>query len=55
MVLKYLNKASGKELMHLDCGHTKVVSFSYADCAGLHNDRRSTMGYCVFLRENLVS
>nr|GFC70558.1 ribonuclease H-like domain-containing protein [Tanacetum cinerariifolium] len=32
-----------------------LIAYSDADCAGCPTTRRSTFGYCVFLRNNLLS
>nr|GEU71540.1 copia protein [Tanacetum cinerariifolium] len=34
---------------------TQLVAYTDADCAGCSVTRRSTSGYCVFLRDNLLS
>lgn len=33
----------------------KLVSYTYVDCGGCPNTRRSTSGYCVFLYDNFIS
>jgi hypothetical protein len=32
-----------------------LTAYSHADCAGCHDPRRSTSGYCVFVGDTLVS
>ncbi|XP_027337828.1 uncharacterized protein LOC113851515 [Abrus precatorius] len=46
----YLNKATGKGFVYKDHGHAQIEAFSDADWAG-PMDRKSTIGYCVFLGE----
>lgn len=41
-------------MLYNDHGHTTVQCFSDADRAGSKSDKRSTIGYCVFVRGNLV-
>ena len=36
-------------------GHTQIIGCSDADWAGSPTDRRSTSGYCVFIRGNLMN
>ena len=52
LIFRYLKKAPRKGLLYSDYGHIRV-GFSDADWAGYHIDRRSTLGYCVFLEEIL--
>ena len=54
-ILKYLKKAPGKRLLYSDYEHTRVAGFSHADWARSPIDRRSTIGFCIFLGENLMS
>ncbi|XP_070040210.1 secreted RxLR effector protein 161-like [Nicotiana tomentosiformis] len=54
-ILIYIKKAPGQGLLHEDKGHTNIVGYSDADWAGSPSDRRSTSGYCVIIRGNLIS
>ena len=54
-ILRYLKKAPGQGLLYHNHGHTYVQGYSDADWAGSPSDRRSTIGYCVFVGGNLVS
>ncbi|GAV82315.1 hypothetical protein CFOL_v3_25767 [Cephalotus follicularis] len=54
-ILRYLKGSSGRLLLYCDHGHHWVEGFSDADWAGSHSDRMSTIGYCVFVGDNLVS
>ena len=42
-------------MLYENKGHTQVVGYSDADWADSPIDRRSTSGYCVFIRGNLIS
>ena len=42
-------------MLYENRGHTQIVSYNDADCAGSPTDRRSTLGYCVFIGGNLIS
>ena len=39
-----------KGLLYSDCGYNCIADFSDADWVGCPIDRRSTIGYCVFIR-----
>ncbi|GAV62543.1 hypothetical protein CFOL_v3_06066, partial [Cephalotus follicularis] len=51
----YLKSAPGKGIWFSNHGHLRLEAFTDADWAGLRDDRRSTSGYCTFLRGNLVT
>ena len=42
-------------MLYENTGHTQVVGYSDAYWAGSPTDKRSTSGYCVFIRGNLIS
>ena len=42
-------------MLYENRGHTQIVGYSDADWAGSPTDRRSTSGYYVFIRGNLIS
>ena len=47
-ILCYLKEASGRGMLYKKYGHTRIECFSDADWVGSKEDRRSTLGYCVF-------
>ena len=53
-ILYYLKGAPGRILRN-NHGHNRLECFTDADWAGSKEDRRSTLGYCVFVGGNLVS
>jgi len=54
-ILRYIKGSPEKELVYSHKGHTNIVGYSDANCAGDVNDKRSTSGYCVLMGGNLIS
>ena len=54
-ILCYLKGASGQGILYNNHGHNGIECFTDVDWAGSKEDRRSTLGYCVFVGGNLVS
>ena len=54
-ILCYLKGVLGLGILYSNHGHNKLECFTNADWAGSKEDRRSTSGYHVFVRGNLVS
>ena len=54
-ILCYLEGAPGRGILYSNHGHNRLECFSDANWAGSKEDRRSTIGYCVFIGGNLVS
>ena len=54
-ILCYLKGASGCGILYNNHGHNRIEGFSDLDWVGSKEDRRSTLGYCVFVGRNLIS
>ena len=54
-ILRYVKGTSGQGVLYENIVHTQIVGYSNANWAGSPIDRRSTSGYCVFIRGNLIS
>ena len=54
-ILCYLKGYSGHSILYSNHGHNRLECFTDIDWAGFKEDRRSTLGYCVFVGGNLVS
>ena len=54
-ILCYLKEAPRCGILYKKHGHTKIECFLDVDWVGSKEDKRSTLGYCVFVRGNLVS
>ena len=54
-VLRYLQGTLSFGLHLYKSSISKLVGYTDADWGGCPDTRRSTSGYCVFLRDNLIS
>ena len=54
-ILCYLKGALGRGILYSNHEHNRLECFTDADLAGFKEDKRSTLGYCVFVGGNLVS
>ncbi|RVW22780.1 Retrovirus-related Pol polyprotein from transposon RE1 [Vitis vinifera] len=54
-ILRYIKSTPGQGVLYENRGHTQVVGYTNVDWAGSPTDRRSTLGYCVFIGGNLIS
>ena len=54
-ILTYIKSCPEKELVYRKYGHVRISRFSNSAYAGDRGDRKSTTGYCTFLRGNLVT
>jgi hypothetical protein len=54
-ILRYLKSSPGKGLMFSRNGHLNVEGYTDADWAGNISDRKSTLGYLMFVGGNLVT
>ncbi|KAK4394436.1 Retrovirus-related Pol polyprotein from transposon RE2 [Sesamum angolense] len=53
--LKYIKASPSKRLLFKRHGHMKIEAYSDADYAPSKDDRKSTSGYCTYVRGNLVT
>ncbi|GAV65217.1 LOW QUALITY PROTEIN: hypothetical protein CFOL_v3_08732, partial [Cephalotus follicularis] len=54
-IMRYLKSASSRGILFSNNGHLRLEAFTDTDWAGSRDDRRSTSGYCTFLKGNLVT
>ena len=54
-ILCYIKGTPGQRMLYENRGHTQVIGYCDADWAGSPANRRSTLGYCVFIGGNLIS
>ena len=50
-----MKEALGRGILYSNHGHNRLQCFTDADLAEFKEDKRSTLGYCVFVGGNLVS
>ena len=53
-MLRYIKGTLGQGVLYENIGHTQIIGYCDANWAGLPIDRRSTLGYCVFIGGNLI-
>ena len=53
-ILLYVKSSPRKGLLYKKYGHIRISGYSDSGYAGDKGDRKSTTGYCTFVRENLV-
>jgi hypothetical protein len=54
-ILRYLKSALGKGLIIQKNGYLNMEGYCDSDWASCANDKRSTSGYFLFIRGNLIS
>jgi len=54
-ILAYIKCCPGKDLMYKKHEHVYISGYSDSGYAGDRGDRKSTTGYCIFVRGNLVT
>ena len=54
-ILRYLKFALGKGLFLMKNNHRQFEAYTDSDYEGSAIDKRSTSGYCTFVRGNLVT
>ena len=54
-IVHYIKGTLGQGVLYENGGHTQVIGYYDADWIGSPAERRSTSGYCVFIRDNLIS
>ena len=54
-IIRYIKGTPGEGVLYENRGHTQIIGYCEADWVGSPGDRRSTLGYCVFIGGNLIS
>ncbi|XP_025982825.1 uncharacterized protein LOC114398568 [Glycine soja] len=54
-ILEFIKKALGQGFLYEDKGNTQIFGYCDGDWAGCPIGRKSTTGYCVFIRGNIIS
>ena len=52
-ILRYVKGTPSQGVLYENRGHTQIVGYNDADWVDSFTDRRSTLGYCVFIGSNL--
>ena len=54
-LVTYIKRASSKGLIYRRHDHLRIEAYSDDGYAGDKGDRKSTIGYCTFVRGNLIT
>ena len=54
-ILRYVKGTLDQGVLYENKGHTQIIGYSDVNWAGSPTNRRSTLGYCVFIGGNLIS
>ena len=54
-ILAYIKSSLAKGLLYKKYGHVHIFGYSNLGYAGDKGDRKSTIGYCIFVGGNLVT
>lgn len=54
-ILKYMKGTHSHGFLYQSLGHFRIEGYAYIDWAGSPHDRKSTIGYCIFLVGNLIT
>ena len=54
-ILCYIKRTLSQGVLYENKGNTQIVRYCDADWVGSPEDRRSTLEYCVFIEDNLIS
>ena len=54
-IVRYLKRAPDRKLLYSDCSHGRIANLLNTNWAGSPIDKRSTIGYCVFVEKKFVS
>ena len=54
-VLSYVKGAPGRGLVYRRNSHMKIMAYSDSRYARDRKDRKSTSGFCIYVRGNLVT
>ena len=52
-IVRYLKRAPDRKLLYSDCSHGGIANLLDTNWAGSPIDKRSTIGYCVFVKKKI--